>query len=87
MLKKTQSLIHVEFKDSHENLYFGSIAAMFDEPRVKERIGISYQTFRTKGLAEEKPFENEHILIRKGNLLTMVHLAGNVNNPSGQTDE
>lgn len=73
MLKKTQSLIHVKFKDTHENLYFGSLAAMFDEPKVKERIGISYQTFRTKGLTEEKPFENERIIIRKGFLQTLVH--------------
>ena len=73
MLKRTQSLIHVEFKDTHENLYFGSIAAMFDEPRVKDRIGISYQTFRTKGLTEENPFENERVLIRKGYLQTLVH--------------
>lgn len=73
MLKRTQSLIHVEFKDTHENLYFGSLAAMFDEPRVKERIGISYQTFRTKGLTEDKPYENDRILIRKGSLQTLVH--------------
>lgn len=73
MLKKTQSLIHVELKDTHENLYFGSLAAMFDEPKVRDRIGIAYQTFRTKGLSEEKPFENERILIRKGHLLTLVH--------------
>ena len=73
MLKKTQSLIHVELKDTHENLYFGSLAAMFDDPQVKERIGIAYQTFRTKGLSEDKPFENERILIRKGHLLTLVH--------------
>ena len=73
MLKRAQSLIHVEFKDTHENLYFGSIAAMFDEPRVRDKIGISYQTFRTKGLSEEKPFENEEILVRKGFLQTLVH--------------
>ena len=73
MLKTTQSLIHVEFKDTHENFYFGSVAAMFDDPRVKERIGIAYQTFRTKGLTEDNPFENDRILIRKGALQTLVH--------------
>lgn len=73
MLKRTQSLIHVEFKDTHDHLYFGSIAAMYDEPRVKERIGISYQTFRTKGLSEDKSFENDRIIIRKGVLQTLVH--------------
>lgn len=73
MLKRTQSLIHVEFKDTEENLYFGSLAAMFDDPRVKERIGISYQTFRTKGLTEDNPYENDRILIRKGALQTLVH--------------
>ena len=73
MLKRTQSLIHVEFKDTHENFYFGSLAAMFDESRVKERIGISYQTFRTKGLTEGNPYENDRILIRKGYLQTLIH--------------
>lgn len=73
MLKTTQSIIHVELKDTHENLYFGSLAAMFDEPKVRERVGMAYQTFRTKGLTEEKPFENEKIIIRKGLLQTLMH--------------
>ena len=73
MLKTTQSLIHVEFKDTHEHFYFGSLAAMFDDPKVKERIGIAYQTFRTRGLTEDKPYENERIIVRKGNLQTLVH--------------
>ena len=73
MLKTTQSLIHVEFKDTHEHFYFGSLAAMFDDPKVKERIGIAYQTFRTRGLTEDKPYENDKVIIRKGNLQTLVH--------------
>ncbi len=73
MLKKTQSIIHVELKDTHENLYYGSLAAMFDEPKVCERIGMAYQTFRTKGLTENNPFENDRIIVRKGFLQTLVH--------------
>ena len=73
MLKQDRRIIHVEVKDTHEHFYFGSVAAMFEDSRVKCLIGIAYQTFRTKKISEDNPFENEYIIVRKGNLLTILH--------------
>lgn len=73
MLKKDRSIIHVELKDTHEHFYFGSAAAMYEDPRVKNLLKIKYQTFRTKRISETCPFENEFVIIRKGGLSTIDH--------------
>lgn len=73
MLKQDRSIIHVEVKDTHDHFYFGSARAMFEDSRVKNLIGIKYQTFRTKKLSDDNPFENEYVIIRKGNILVANH--------------
>lgn len=73
MLKQDRTIIHVEVKDTHEHLYFGSAAAMFEDPRMCLLLKIKYQTFRTKRISPGKPFENEYVIVRKGNLNTIDH--------------
>lgn len=73
MLKQDRTIIHVEVKDTHEHFYFGSAAAMFDDSRVKNLLKIKYQTFRTKRIDENHPYENEFVIVRKGNLSTINH--------------
>lgn len=73
MLKPDRTVIHVEVKDTHDHFYFGSVAAMFEDSRVKNLIGIAYQTFRTKKFSDENPFENDFIIVRKGRLNTILH--------------
>lgn len=73
MLKHNRTIIHVEVKDTHEHFYFGSVAAMYEDSRVKNLLKIKHQTFRTKRISEEKPFENEFVIVRKGNLNTIDH--------------
>ena len=73
MLRHTRTIIHVELKETHEHFYYGSIAAMYDDSRMQELLLIKYQTFRTKGLSESKPYENKYLIVRKGNLETIVH--------------
>ena len=73
MLKHDRTIIHVEVKDTREHFYFGSAAAMFEDSRVKSLLGIKYQTFRTKRISADHPFENESIIVRKGNLNTIDH--------------
>ena len=46
---------------------------MFEDSRVKNLLKIKYQTFRTKRISEDHPFENEFIIVRKGNLNTIDH--------------
>ena len=75
MIKHDRTIIHVEVKDTHEHFYFGSAAAMFEDPRVKNLLKIKYQTFRTKRVSADKPFENENVIVRKGFLYTIDHRA------------
>ncbi len=73
MLKNDRTIIHVEVKDTHEHFYFGSAAAMFEDSRIKSLLKIKYQTFRTKRITPGKPYENEFVIVRKGNLSTIDH--------------
>ena len=66
MLKQDRTIIHVEVKDTREHFYFGSAAAMFEDSRVKNLLKIKYQTFRTKRVSPDKPYENEYVIVRKG---------------------
>ena len=73
MLKQDRTIIHVEVKDTREHLYFGSAAAMFEDSRVSNLLKIKYQTFRTKRICADKPYENDHVIVRKGDLNTIDH--------------
>ena len=73
MLKQDRTIIHVEVKDTHEHFYFGSAAAMFEDSRVKNLLKIKYQTFRAMRISEDKPYENEFVIVRKGDLNTIDH--------------
>ena len=73
MLKQDRTIIHVEVKDTHEHFYFGSAAAMFEDSRVKNLLGIAYQTFRKRRVSENNPYENEYVIVRKGSLYTILH--------------
>ena len=73
MLKQDRTIIHVDVKDTHEHFYFGSAAAMFEDSRVKNLLKVKYQTFRTKRISKDHPFENEYVIVRKGNLNTINH--------------
>ena len=75
MLKQNRTIIHVEIKATHEHLYFGSAAAMYEDPEISTLLKIKYQTFRTKRISDGHPFENEHLIVRKGCLNTIDHKA------------
>lgn len=73
MLRHKRTIIHVEVKSTREHRYYGSMAAMFDDRTISDLLGIKYQTFRTKNLSETKPYENEYLIVRKGQLGTIDH--------------
>lgn len=73
MLTHKRTIIHVEVKTTREHRYYGSMAALFEDPAMCELIGIKYQTFRTKRLSATNPFENEYVIVRKGFLATIDH--------------
>ncbi len=72
-MKRIQRLIHVHVKDSAEDFYFGSAAAMFADSRVKCLLGMTYKTFRNKRIASEEPYENEYVIVKRGVLVTREH--------------
>ena len=75
MLKHDRTIIHVEVKDTREHFYFGSAAAMYEDPRMKDLLKIKYQTFRTKRVSADQPYENENVIVRKGDLMTIFRFA------------
>ncbi len=46
---------------------------MYEDSRVKNLLGIAYQTFRTKKVTSDNPYENEYVIVRKGELNTILH--------------
>lgn len=72
-MKPVQRLIHVHVKESDEDYYFGSAAAMFVDSRVKRLLGMSYKTFRNKKIAVNNPYENDFVIVKRGVLLTREH--------------
>lgn len=68
MIKPDRTVIHVEIKESQEHFYYGSLAAMYEDARVKSLLGIAYQTFRAKGFASSNYYENQAVIVRRGRL-------------------
>ena len=62
-----RTVIHVEVDGRHH--YFGSLASIFDI-FTPQQLGITYGSLRNYGLSEDKPYQNSHCTIRKGNLIT-----------------
>lgn len=68
MVKK---VIHLEFKATSEHHYFGSMLSIYNN-LTEDKIAMcpSYGSLRNYGLSEKKPYENNHVIIRKGDLKT-----------------
>lgn len=64
--KQERTVIHLQIGDSHH--YFGSIANIY-EYYDADTIGISYGSLRNYGLSQDKPYQNNKCIIRKGILL------------------
>lgn len=72
MVKK---VIHLEVKatnqHSSKHFFYGSMQALFNlVPQEFKEFCPSYGTLRNYALSEDKPYENKHVIIRKGELLT-----------------
>jgi len=64
--KQERTVIHLQIGDEHH--YFGSIANIY-ECYDADTIGISYGSLRNYGLSQDKPYQNNKCIIRKGILL------------------
>lgn len=61
------TIYHLTIKDANTHHYFGSISAIFDVFTPTD-IGVSKTRLWGFKLAENKPYENKLIILRKGNL-------------------
>lgn len=64
--KQERTVIHLQIGDAHH--YFGSIANVYEHYDA-DAIGISYGSLRNYGLSQDKPYQNNKCIIRKGILL------------------
>ena len=62
-----QTIYHVQFKESGENHYFGSITAIYDIFTV-EQGGVAKTTLWGYGITRVHPYENRKCIIHKGEL-------------------
>ena len=58
------TIYHVSFGDD-DNLYFGSIAAIFDY-FTPQQLGVSASRLWNYGVTEIKPYRNDKVIIRRG---------------------
>lgn len=61
------TIIHVETYDGRHG-YFGSVAAIYEKFTIDE-IGISLAALWNYGLAEDYPYRNKFVTIRKGTII------------------
>lgn len=69
MPKFEKTVIHLTIKAGDQHSYYGSLACIFDH-HSEEEIGVKYSKLRNYGISQDKPFENQKVIIRKGRLLT-----------------
>lgn len=61
------TIYHLTVKETGEHHYFGSIAAIFDVFTPSD-IGVSKSRLWGYKLAENRPYKNKLVIVRKGNL-------------------
>lgn len=62
MENQQRKIVHVFFKSTEVNEYFGSLSAIYDY-YSKEDIGYTLSTLRAFKIAEDNPFENDYVRI------------------------
>ena len=67
--KFEKKVIHLTIKGGDQHSYYGSVACIYDH-HTEEEIGIKYSSLRNYGITEDKPYENQKVIIRQGKLLT-----------------
>lgn len=69
MIKQERTIIHLRFKESDKDFYFGSISAIYDTFDSKI-IGVAMNTLYNFNLDVDKPYTNNIVVIKKGVLQT-----------------
>lgn len=64
-----RNIVHVYVKETKKDYYYVSGAALFDDPEVQPLMGMAYKTFRKHKYGLSEPYENEHVVVKRGVLL------------------
>ena len=68
-MRAFRNIVHVYVKDTKKDYYYVSGAALFDDPEVQPLMGMAYKTFRKHKYGLAEPYENEHVVVKRGVLL------------------
>ena len=71
--KFEKRVVHLTIKgdgrSADQHSYYGSVACIYDH-FSKDQIGITYAALRNYRITEDKPYENQKVIIRRGRLVT-----------------
>lgn len=65
--KQERAIVHLEKDGKH--YYYGNLKALTDQ-WDKDAIGVSYNYLKNLNITEEKPYQNEYCVIRRGIIVT-----------------
>ncbi len=65
--KQVRAIVHLEKDGKH--YYYGNLKALTDS-WSKEDIGVSYSYLKNLNIDENKPYQNDKCVIRRGIILT-----------------
>ena len=68
-MRTIRNMVHVYVKDTKKDYYNVSGETLFDDPDIQPLIGMAYKTFRKHKYGLEEPYENEHVIVKRGVLL------------------
>ena len=65
--KQERAVVHLEKDGRH--YYYGNLKALCDN-WSKEDIGVSHSYLKNLNISEDKPFQNDKCIIRRGIIIT-----------------
>lgn len=65
--KQERAVVHLEKDGRH--YYYGNLKALTDH-WSKEDIGVSHSYLKNLNITEEKPYQNDKCIIRRGIIIT-----------------
>lgn len=65
--KQIRAIVHLEKAGKH--YYYGNLKALTDN-WTKEDIGISYSYLKNLNITDDKPYQNDKCIIRRGFIVT-----------------
>lgn len=66
-IKQVRAIVHLQVGNKH--YYYGNLKALSNN-WSKEDIGVSYSYLKNLNITEEKPYQNDKCIIRRGIIRT-----------------